>query len=289
MYYITYDFEKCHDGFGSQIQRIISLYLVTKLFDSKYLKYFHSGIVLDRNVGYASLKDVTDDIGVKNFNDLFIDLNINFNVEFKEEIRIENFDLEELNSITSNQVDYNVLVKVCFCHRFIDNNPKVLEKFIVPSLNWIDNKINNLLKIAVHIRRGDVSLTQNQDRYVSVDFYIDSINNLTKSLLGHHLFEYNIFCDSISSDEINKIKLLCSTSKINFHINTDVVNTFKEFVNSDILIAGKSSFSYSASFLRKKGIILYVPISHAYSTKHIKLECPNSIIINKEKILSTLK
>jgi hypothetical protein len=60
------------------------------------------------------------------------------------------------------------------------------------------------------------------------------------------------------------------------------------FVNSDILIAGYSSLSYSASFLRQKGIVLYIPFHHVYSTKHIKLESDDSIIINKEKILNSL-
>jgi hypothetical protein len=144
------------------------------------------------------------------------------------------------------------------------------------------------LKIAVHIRRGDVSTTQNTDRFISVDFYIDVINNVTKILLDYS-FEYNIFCDSIPFDEMNKLILNCVNSEINFHINTDINDTFIAFVNSDILIAGKSSFSYSASFLRQKGIILYVPISHAYSTKHVKLDSSDSIFVNKEKIISSLK
>jgi len=288
MYFITYDNETHYDRFGAQIQRILSLYLLTKFFK---LNYFHSNIIINRNrnVDFYSLKDVTDEVYLEKFNNLFAELTLSSdnNIEFKNEIRILSFDINEIQSIMSTPIDYNVLIKVRFCHSFIDNNPNILEQFISPSLHWIDSHMNDHLNIACHIRRGDVSLTENVDRYVSVDVYINIINHLTNILSGYS-FEYNIYCDSITPDEMNKIIMNCSTSKITFHINTDLIHTFMTFVNSDILIAGNSSLSYSASFLRQKGIILYIPIQHVYSTKHIKLETDNSIIINKEKILNSL-
>jgi hypothetical protein len=225
---------------------------------------------------------------VEKFNELFIDLNTNI-VDIKQEFRIRSFDINTINYINSTiSKNDNVLIKVCFCHQFIDTNPYLLDNFVPPSLHWIDDKMNECLNIACHIRRGDVSLTENTDRYIDVNVYIDTINQLTNILSGY-IFEYNIYCDSITSDEVNKINIECPTSKITFHINTDINDTFKAFVNSDILIAGKSSFSYAASFLRKKGIILYIPIAHAYSKQHVKLESKDSIFINKEKIYNCLK
>jgi hypothetical protein len=284
MYFLTYDNDIWNDGFGAQIQRILSIYILSKIFN---LNYFHSNIILNRNIDGLSLKDITDESYLEKFNNLFIELNNNSIIEFNEEIRMNVFDIDQINLIISKQIDFNVLIRICGCHDYIDNNSTILDKFIPHSLSWIDSKLNEHLNIAVHIRRGDVS-TQHVDRYVYIDFYIDIINNLTNILSGY-LFEYNIYCDSITSDEMNELIMKCSTSKMTFHINTDVIQTFMAFVNCDILIAGKSSFSYAASFLRQKGIILYIPIRHAYSEKHLRLDSANSIIINKEKIYKQLK
>jgi hypothetical protein len=285
MYFLTYDNDIWHDGFGAQIQRILSVYVLSTIFN---LNYYHSNIFLNKNINGLSLKDITDDAYLEKFNNLFIELNNNSTIEFNEEIRINQFDFDEINFIISKQIDYNVLIRISGCHGYIDNNPTILEKVIPPSLNWIDNKINEHLNIACHIRRGDVSLTENVGRYVAIDVYIDIINNLT-SILSGYSFEYNIYCDSITLDEMNQLIMKCATSKITFHINIDVIETFMAFVNADILISGKSSFSYAASFLRQKGIILYIPIQHAYSEKHLKLDSANSIIENKEKIYKQLK
>jgi hypothetical protein len=288
MYFFTYNAEEMYDGFGAQLQRIISLYLLTKEF---HLNYYHTNIILNKNSyshEFKILKDIVNESDVEKFNELFVELKYNGHVEFEHEIKMFAFNIDEINAIISNPVDYNVLIKICICHDFIDSNPTILGKVALPALSWIDSKVNEHLNIAVHIRRGDVSLTENVGRYVYIDDYIDIINNLT-SILSGYSFEYNIYCDSISVHEIDQIVNKCSNAKITFHINTDVVETFMAFVNADILIAGKSSFSYSASFLRQKGIILYIPIQHAYAEKHLKLDSANSIIENKEKIYQQLK
>lgn len=288
MYFFTYDAEEMYDGIGAQFQRIISLYLLTKEF---HLNYYHTNIIFNKNSyspEFKILKDIVNESDVEKFNELFVELKYNGHIEFENEIKMFSFNIDEINAIICNPVDYNVLIKICMCNNFIDSNPTILEKVVPPSLYWIDSKVSEHLHIAVHIRRGDVSLTENVGRYVYIDDYIDIINQLT-SILSGYSFEYNIYCDSITSYEMNQLTINCSTSKIIFHINTDVVETFMAFVNADILIAGKSSFSYSASFLRQKGIVLHIPIQHAYSEKHLKLDSANSIIENKEKIYKQLK
>ena len=141
MYFLTYNALKNNDGVGGQIQRIISLYLLTKHYN---LNYFHSDIVLDKNTNYYSLKDVIDEFCLEEFNKLFVELKNNIDIEFKKEICIQHFDNNVLDLIANNPTDYNVLIKICCCHTFIDNNVNIVEKFIPPTLSWIDSKINNL-------------------------------------------------------------------------------------------------------------------------------------------------
>jgi len=83
MYFLTYNALKNNDGVGGQIQRIISLYLLTKHYN---LNYFHSDIVLDKNTNYYSLKDVIDEFCLEEFNKLFVELKNNIDIEFKKEI-----------------------------------------------------------------------------------------------------------------------------------------------------------------------------------------------------------
>jgi hypothetical protein len=73
-----------------------------------------------------------------------------------------------------------------------------------------------------------------------------------------------------------------------FHIDEDVIKTFIDLINADILFSGFSSFSYSAAILRRKGIVIYCKFWHNYSKKNILIENPESIIKNKEKIINSI-
>lgn len=287
MLYITYDSEACSDGVGSQIQRILTLYVLSKIFN---IGYIHSNITLNKFVNVPSLKDIINENELSLFNNnLFNDLTLlhsNKDIIFSKIIHIEQFNIDVLNELQCKNTD-NILVKLGYGHDCLDSHPELWDLIIPPNLNWINNKINSKLIIAIHIRRNDVSPHQNINRFVPVVFYIECINNLTNILSGY-TFEYRIYSDTLDTKDVHQISSYCSTSNISFHINTCLTDTFKEFVNSDILIASKSSFSYSASFLRQKGIILYIPIRHVYSSKHVPVQSPDDIFRNKDKIIQSI-
>lgn len=283
MYYITYSNEECNDGAGAQIQRILSLKLLSSIYD---VGYIHSKILYNSKTSFYSIKDVISENELHSFNNLFEQLNLNkSDVVYDEVIIMSHFDL---NIITSKSNVGNILFKIGYCHDYLDSHSELMNSYLPVNLDWVVNKVNKKLIIAIHIRRGDVSETQHAERFVSTEIYIDCINKLT-SILSDFFFEYRIFSDSLTTLDCNKIKDGCSSSNIFFFINKNIVDTFKEFVNSDIFIASKSSFSYSASFLRQKGIILYFPIIHVYSNKNVCIETSHDIVINKQKIIESLQ
>jgi|APGre2960657444_1045066.scaffolds.fasta_scaffold03891_6 hypothetical protein len=285
MIYLIYNNTDCHDGIGSQIQRNLSLYILSKLLN---VNYKYNNILIDKNIPYYSIKDIMDENELYMFNNLFNEFNMHINnVHFDIIIYVSEFDINTFNTIKHTYNNNNILVKVSYCHIYIDSHSDILNTYISPKLEWINNTINKHLIIAIHIRRGDVSEYENISRFVNVDFYIDCINILTEILIGFS-FEYHIFSDSLDLNEQNKIISYCNTSIIHFFINKSITYTFKQFVNSDILIAGKSSLSYSASFLRQKGIILYIPIRHVYANKHVALDFPEKIRTYKEHIINSI-
>ena len=286
MIYLIYNNTECHDGIGAQIQRSLSLYFLSKLLN---VEYIYNNILINYTIPYYSIKDVIDKNDLDMFNNLFNKFNTSINtIQFDKTIYITEFDINTLYELKNRYNDScNILVTITYSHDYMDSHIDILNAHIPPKLEWIDNKINEKLVIAVHIRIGDVSPIQNACRFVNIDLYINCINILTEILIGFS-FEYHIFSDSLDLNEQNKIISCCNTSTIFFFINESVTNTFKKFVNSDILISAKSSLSYSASFLRQKGIILYIPMRHAYTDKHIALNYPEKIRISKEIILKSI-
>jgi hypothetical protein len=285
MLYITYDNENINDGFGSQIQRILSLRLLCIYFD---LEYIHSPILLNKSTNYYSLKDVADEEEVCCFNKLFDELNTNFNKKFSEVINICDFDINLIMKILSELTsEKQILLKIGYSHDYLDRNFLILESYIPPKLSWINNKINNKLIIAIHIRRGDVSEINNSERFTDIYFYIKCINNLSEILYKYNHI-YHIYSESLHLNDTNKMISLCDKSKLDFYINTTAREAFVGMVNSDILITSKSSFSYATSFLRQKGIILYIPIRHNYNSKHISLENTDNIYLHKDKIINSI-
>ena len=286
MLYLTYNNSLTNDGVGAQLQRILSIYNLSVYFNFGYI---HSSILLNKDVPHYSLKDTMDNIELDKFNNLFNELEVNNkNIDFSETIILDTFCIHFINSINNNSI--NILIKIGFADSFLDSHHSIINSFIPLKLTWINNKINKIISIAVHIRRGDVSETSNSDRFVDISYYIDCIKNLT-NILSDFSLEYNIYTQTSSDSLINSIKNSCSSINITdiiLHNNINIIDTFKGMVNADIFIAGKSSLSYTTHFLRNKGIILYYPISHIYSEKHIMIRNPNDINVYKEKIIKSI-
>ena len=273
MYYITYNTSD-RAGAGAQVQRILSLFLLSQKYN---LGYVHNGFITDEH-GFS--QEILD-----GFNHL-IELYDYNKRDFDEIIHMNHFNGEVLSLVQNEpKKDKDILIVIPGAHFHIDSNPSLLDDLFPVKFSWIDENLNPETQVAIHIRRGyDVTKTVNADRFVDASVYFEYIKELRK-VLTTKPYKIHIFSKKEIAEELQAIDI---DSDIVLHIEEDVIETFKFLVNCDILFAGRSSFSYSAAMLRRKGVVLYNPFWHGYPEKHVCLNSPEDIHTHREKILRNI-
>ena len=120
----------------------------------------------------------------------------------------------------------------------------------------METQLQQPLTIAVHIRRGDVTTTENNSRYIPLSFYLECMENLSEMFqtFPHRIELYSE--GNISTEFAQYQERLNRIPYLSFHIDTDIVQTFQALVNAEILIAGHSSLSFSATMLKQKGVTI---------------------------------
>lgn len=130
----------------------------------------------------------------------------------------------------------------CFNHtRKIKNIIK--EEFNIPKKEQKDEKIIN-----IHIRRGDVNPEKHLDRWISDDYYLNCVETLLSKYPDHKV--------TIHTQRKGFNSDLYKGYKVVYDDEIDDVQTWLELIYSDILVIGKSSFSYSAGILCD-GLVIY--------------------------------
>ena len=270
MYYFTYN-DQLRDGAGAQVQRILSIFLLAYKYGFGYI-----------HKSFFTKEHYFDECLLERFNRL-VELSPlgNCPTQFDDVKEIVFFTIDVLVYFLQNPTDKNVLIIVSNC-TIIDHEPMILNDPYPIKFSWIDEQVNDKIQIAFHIRRGDVSKTQNHDRYVDISYYLECIDAL-KIIFSNKPYNIHLFSEYNILTELGHID-----SNIILHIDEDVVNSFKFLVNCDLLFAGFSSFSYSASMLRRKGIVLYKKFWHSFSPRALCIGHSSDIIAHKDCILDYL-
>lgn len=284
MIYLSYNNDYMHDGFGAQLQRIIYIYKMSKILNVDYL---HTNIIT-REHGF------TEEI-LNKFNHLIEFKSVHSHSIYKGNIiYIDKFDNDIYNYI-SNYTETNqepIIFKINNMHTFFDLNPHLLISTCdLPIFSWVfdNNHKSTIISIAIHIRRGDVSPHQNPSRFLNFEYYLQCIINISK-ILQDTDYKITIYSENSILNELNNyINILNNIKNINYNIDGDVIDIFKDFVNSDILITSKSSYSYSAALIKKRGITLYPSFWHTYPSTAICIDEPNTILYNKDKIMESIQ
>ena len=118
------------------------------------------------------------------------------------------------------------------------------------------NTPKNKLFIVVHIRRGDVSIHKNKDRYTGNNIVEAKLKSLILALDTLNI-AYEICI--VSQGDIADFGNLSKIATLN--INKSVFDDFALMVQADILFTAKSALSYTAALL-SNGIIIYEPFYH---------------------------
>lgn len=111
------------------------------------------------------------------------------------------------------------------------------------------------VSIAIHIRRGDINLNKNPDRWLDLEYYstiIDKINSeLTLKALDIHIF---------SEGQAEDFKSLIRDN-VTLQLGGSDLEAFHHMCAADILVTGQSSFSIMASYFNR-GVTIYTPLKN---------------------------
>ena len=304
MLYVTYNNTDHTDGAGAQIQRILLIYLTAKHFG---IGYIHSPIV---HLDYQGLKCLEDNM---QNNTILEDFNTLIDIPSDRFETIDKvFTTKVLTySILSSLKDTheNILLKTTYCD--------TIDRGIIPNFQsivqfpWIHAVRNQPIIVAVHIRRGEL-LVVDAERMLPNSYYIEIMNELSKLFQEANIpFEFHIHTEVITKTTVvtpshhgildriqtnitlvpgcEKLDEFQSIPNIQYHINEYPVKTLQDLTNSDILLASRSSFSYVAAMLKKKGIVLFHPFWHTLSDNWIPTKTAQDIRNNRDRIVSEFR
>jgi hypothetical protein len=306
MLYLSYDNETLTDGAGAQFQRILSIYLVAKFYN---LGYIHEGLKFISYQGAKCLEDnYLDPKQVDDYNKLFVLPSTKYNTQFSNTYKIVGIS-EEIINLLKNEPNDNLVV--CqYAHIMIDNNPELLLQQI--PLPWIirPSLLARPVNVAIHIRRGELFVIYSE-RMLPNSYYVKCMRALHTLFTQAGIpYEFHLHTEVITkptlitpdthgilnritdpvllTPEDNHLEDFNEFTDCKFHINEYPIDTLKALVLSDVLLASRSSFSYVAAILKKKGVVLFHPFWHGLSPDWIPCSDATDIFNAKDKILNKL-
>ena len=168
----------------------------------------------------------------------------------------------------SNNTEYLVLPEVItfyhlFCQRFEELHASYAFKrykkiFLHGKVNPYDT---NFFNVAIHIRKAEKYQTFNENRPIPdfSDEYYKSFCKMIRSIyIGSKPLKFHIY--SIGEESVFDY---LKNDDMEFHINTDMLDTFSGFVFADTLLISQSCLSYTAAFLCS-GTIYYKYWNHLH-------------------------
>lgn len=153
----------------------------------------------------------------------------------------------------------NVVLRFQQCFWLHRRYPDSFEAIADPLRHKFDTPVRapdrDRLIVAVHVRRGDVSRSRNSARYTPNANILRSIGLLREicNELGITI-TLQLHSEGKPDDFLDFAKAGCE-----LFLDTDAVWTMQQLVEADILVMGKSSFSYLAALINR-GVKLYEPM-----------------------------
>lgn len=248
MLYLTY--VPYIDGMGAQYQRVIGLIALAYAHECTYV---HTSVNQMDHVTPAEVIEIEHFLQINSY---YNKANIKFDVEYN--IKSEEVECSILHFKSQSNTS-NILLKIHNCLAILDANTQLYNK-VMPMLRNINqcrdlihfNK--NVINIAVHIRRGDVSNVKNSDRYLPTSYFKTIIDKLLVQFSGANVCIFTEITPE-NRDEFNIF------TNIKIISGGDVLITFEHLSKADILITSKSSFSYVAA-LYNENTVLYTNFWH---------------------------
>jgi hypothetical protein len=224
-------------------------------------------------------------------------------VELPENATIHEMDLvntEVIKAKTDGNNEFH-LFRIFLPYPICDNNPIVYK--CVSKLSPFLRKFDKLFRIAIHVRRGELLLIE-QQRMLPNSYYISTILQITKILSelsieficelytevpskrliispGHYWINDKISQDTFLSPEMNSLEDFDAIPNLRKFINGDPIEALEAMATADLLMMSRSSFSYVAAILNAEGIVIYHPFWHS--------PLPEWIVATEDDIPDTTK
>lgn len=141
------------------------------------------------------------------------------------------------------------IIEVPHMYAITDRIPEAFRRCIPARA---EHKFGKVVRVGIHIRRGDVSEAQTRDRFVSANVYLRRIESIRKVLLSLNLDpEIHIYSNG-TEEEFEQL----SKAGVELHLTLGAIETMSDLIKSDIILTAKSTFSYVAG-LFNPGIVVY--------------------------------
>ena len=163
--------------------------------------------------------------------------------------------------------------------RFFSNHPELNSQ---PTMN-------RKIKVALHVRRGDIiglKDTRNETKYIRFlpeSYYISIMDQLASELIGMP-YEFHIFTDG-NAGEFEQLRHYPSTI---WHDNDTAQDTFAQLVAADVLVMGRSGFSFMAAVINRGVKIVAVPWWHRFPDfgNWVKVDIRNAVSPFSDSLLN---
>ena len=284
---LTYDNTAVTDGVGAQLHRIYGIWAISRWFD---LPYLHTPLA---HVGYQGLgavqTNVSDPTFHREFNDLcHIDsdavpdddlFTINLVHIYPGQIRL--FPILVDSGATLGKP---VLARVVMPHGIGDQFPDCYEACKEISPFESHGGDGRMLRVAVHVRRGEQAIF-GSDRPLANAYFVNVADNVARVLddlrieyqielwtevptdeftvyPDHHGISGRLTDSALITPEMYRLDEFDVLPNLVPRINGKTVDCLRELATADILIMSRSSFSYVAAVLNRRGIVMYHPFWH---------------------------
>lgn len=158
----------------------------------------------------------------------------------------------------------NRIYAVPHCHKITDLHPEgwnaisteIRQKYHSSPKPVLPEKLDHTIRIAVHLRRGDVSEAGPfSERFTSSESLVFLLQKLLRSLEGM-MVDLHLFSQG-APDDFASFANLGAT----LHLDEDPLKSFHWMAEADILFTAKSTFSYLAGMIGG-GLVCYEPFWH---------------------------
>lgn len=256
---LTYANDLCHDELSVQLQKIYSIYALSRFLDFSYV---HSPIKSINNNAASLEAMVNTHELIKRCNQIF---RIKSDVELPSRTIIHTLATGDLGCLCNlkdsakNSDDFH-LIKIISPSPVIDTHPAMLH--YVKKVSPFSALLSPPFRIALHLEQGDLSLSQ--QKFLNAH-YISTAQKIIKLLQELDIpFVCELLTDFSPHDGLSELDALPNLKKM---IQVDPVYSLQSLATADLLIMNHSPMSYVAAFLNKIGVIVSHPnVKHPLST-----------------------